>query len=283
MGIRLALAVLMTAGATLDIAGAQGAKLRILLSGYVDTKPHAAFGVIDGGELSEVEDSTFLRRHAEISHDGAWLAFDTCLKADRGLNIIGSDGTNERRLVDLAGDHCVDVRWSRDGRYVSYGNPLDWRLHTVDVTTGIDIPLQYAVSLSGWHTWSAAGDAIAFDVGRGGSRRIDVIDVASWRTRELVGKKQFGDCEVWAPDWSPTSDRIVFTTCKRQLYAVNGDGSELSLLAESAYAPRWAPDGTSVYFLSANRLMRVGRNGGQVERVGVSPYVGGPFSIGPAR
>jgi Tol biopolymer transport system component len=83
--------------------------------------------------------------------------------------------------------------------------------------------------------------------------------------------------------WSPTNDRIVFTTCKRELYVVNLDGTGLSRLAESAYAPRWAPDGTSIYFLMGNRLMRVSASGGAAQRLGMSPYYGGPFSIGPAR
>ena len=111
----------------------------------------------------------------------------------------------------------------------------------------------------------------------------DVIDVATWNTRELVGKKQFGACEVWAPDWSPTNDRIVFTTCKRELYVVSVDGTGLARLAESAYAPRWAPDGTSIYFLVGNRLMRIAASGGATQQLGVSPYYGGPFSIGPVQ
>ena len=135
----------------------------------------------------------------------------------------------------------------------------------------------------GWHTWSPAGDAIAYEVGRGGSRRIDIIDVSTQQTRELIGKKQFGACEVWAPDWSPANDRIVFTTCKRELYVLSVDGTGLSRLAGSAYAPRWVPDGTSVYFLMGNRLMRVSASGGAAQRLGVSPYFGGPFSIGPAQ
>jgi Tol biopolymer transport system component len=284
MGIRLTLALVIAAGAMLAPgAVAQSSTLRVLFSGYVGATPRAAFGLIDGNRLVKLEDVPFRQRHAEISPDGTQLAFDTCRKRDRSLNVARIDGSDERRLVDLGGDGCVDIRWSRDSGRVSYVNPLNWQLHIIDVASATDTLLQHAGPASGWHAWSPAGDAIAFEVGRGGSRRIDVIDIATWRTRELVGKKQFGACEVWAPDWSPTSDRIVFTTCARALYVVNGDGSQLSRLTESAYAPRWAPDGLSIYFLSGSRLMRVAPSGGQVERLGVSPYFGGPFSIGPAR
>lgn len=282
MGIRLALALVIATGPMLSpSAQEKNSTLRVLFFGYVDAAPRAAFGFIDGNRLVEVKDVTF-RHLAEISPDGTQLAFDTCRKADRSLNVARIDGTDERRLFDLGGDGCVDIRWSRDSRHLSFVDPLDWRLHIVDVARGLDLPLQHA-GIAGWHAWSPAGDAIAFEVGRGGSRQIDVIDIATSQTRQLVGKQQFGACEVWAPDWSPTSERIVFTTCTRQLYVINVDGSQLLRLAESAYAPRWAPDGLSIYFLSGSRLMRVGPTGGRIEQLGVSPYHGGPFSIGPRR
>ena len=275
--------VFLTIGTIDSPVRAQTSTLRVLFYGYVDAKPRVASGIVDGDRLLDVADVPFLQRGAEVSPDGSMVAFDTCRKTDRGLNIARIDGSDERRLVDLDGDFCVDIRWSRDGTRVSYANPLDRQLHVVALDSGIDIPLQTRGPVFGWHAWSPAGDTIAYEVGRGGSRRIDLLDVATLRTRELVGQKQFGACEVWAPDWSPTNDRIVFTTCKRELHVVNADGTGLFRLAESAYAPRWAPDGTSVYFLSANRLMRVSASGGIAQRLGVSPYYGGPFSIGPAQ
>ena len=267
--------------AAIDVGvGAQSATLRVLFYGYVDTKPHVAAGIIEGDRLVDVADAPSLRTGAELSPDGSMIAFATCRSADRGLHVARIDGTGERRLVDLGDDSCVDIRWSRDGTRVSYGSPLDRRLHIVDLVSGVDRPLQDTSPAYGWHTWSPAGDRIAYEVGRGGSRRIDVIDLATSATRELVGKQQFGACEVWAPDWSPAGDRIVFTTCKRDLFVVNADGTALSRLAESAYAPRWAPDGLSVYFLAVNRLMRVSASGGPARQLGLSPYYGGPFSIG---
>jgi Tol biopolymer transport system component len=278
------LALLVLSGASIDSRlGAQGSKLHVLFYGYVETRPRAASAIIDGDRLSEVLDVPFVRHAAEISPDGTLIAFDTCRKGDRGLHVARIDGSDERRLVDLDGDSCVDIRWSRDGARLSYGSPLDRQLHLVDVSSGIDTLLPSTGPSYGWHAWSPAGDAIAYGVGRGGSRRIEIIDTSTWQIRELMGGKQFGTCEVWAPDWSPVSDHIVFTSCKRELYVVNVDGTGLSLLAESAYAPRWAPDGKSIFFLRGSSLMRVAASGGPAQQVGVSPYYGGPFSIGPAQ
>lgn len=71
---------------------------------------------------------------------------------------------------------------------------------------------------------------IAYDVGRGGSRRIDVIDINTLRTRELVGTRQFGACEVWAPDGAS----IYFLTGNR-LMRVNASGGTTQPLGASPY------------------------------------------------
>jgi Tol biopolymer transport system component len=122
-----------------------------------------------------------------------------------------------------------------------------------------------------------------YETGRGGTRRIDIIDLATWRTHQLVGPKQLGACEAWAPDWSPTEDRIAFTSCDRTLYVVNADGTGLSPMARSAYAPRWSIDGTSLLFLTGRTLRRIPASGGIVEDLGELPYYGGPFSVGPVQ
>jgi hypothetical protein len=178
--IPLLLAVFVLSGATIDSSvRAQASKLRVLFHGYVDTKPRAAIGIVDGDRMSDVADAPFLRHGAQISPDGTLIAFDTCRKGDRGINLARIDGSDERRLVDLDVDSCVDIRWARDGALLSYGSPLDRQLHIVDLSNGVDTPLPCTSPSYGWHTWSTAGDAIAYEVGRGGSRHIDVIDVSS--------------------------------------------------------------------------------------------------------
>jgi Tol biopolymer transport system component len=96
-----------------------------------------------------------------------------------------------------------------------------------------------------------------------------------------VGPTQFGECEVWAPDWSPAGDRIAFTSCDRKLHVVTADGTGLTLLTPSAYAPRWSIDGKWVLFLRGRGLLRVSAEGGGLQRVGDLPYYGGPFSLAP--
>lgn len=262
---------------------AEDDQLRILFHGYVNTAPRSGTVRIEGSRLSEVTRLRFIRPPAEISPDGTLIAFDTCAKSDRTITIVALDGSDARPLVPVYGDSCADLRWSRDGRRLSYGSPLDRQLHVIDLESGIDTPLPYTSPAYSWHSWSPAGDAIVYELGRGGSRRIDMIDLATWKTRTLVGKAQFGVCELWAPDWSPAGDRIAFTSCDKTLYVINVDGTGLTPLAVSAYAPRWSPDGSSLLFLSGQTLMRVVPGAGKAVRLGMLPYYGSPFSVGLSR
>jgi WD40 repeat protein len=265
------------------VRAARDGEMRLVFYGYVNRQPRTATAVIDGTRLSNVSDLSFLHAGGEISPDGRRIAFDTCAKSDRAISVARLDGSDMKRVVPISGESCVAVRWSRDGTRLSYPSPIDILLHVVQLDTGFDTPLPYTSPAFGWHSWSPKGDAIVYETGRGGRRRLDIIDLATWRTRQLVGPTQFGACEVWAPDWSPAGDRISFTSCDGNLHAVNPDGTGLTLIAASAYAPRWSTDGKSLLFLRSTTLLRIRADGGTVQHVGRLPYDGGPFSVGAIR
>jgi TolB protein len=278
----LMLTVVLTAS-TPQLRPAESNNMRIVFHGYINGQPRTGTAIIDGGRLRNVADLPFLRNGGELSPDGTRVAFDTCARADRVIAIAPLDGVDVQRIVGLSGDSCVPVRWSPDGTRLSYANRADMRLHVVQVDSGIDTPLYDTSAAFGWHSWSPAGDEIAYESGRGGSRRIDVIDLASSEIRHLVGVAQFGECEVWAPAWSPSGDRIAFTSCDGKLHIVNADGSDVRFVAPSAYAPRWSVDGNSLLFLTGTSLRRVAADGGSVDYLGNLRYRGGPFSLGPVQ
>ena len=279
-----AVAVIVTvaiAASTRRVRGADDDKMRVLFYGSVDGQARNGTAIVEGSRLTNVMDLPFLRAGGEISPDGKRIAFDTCARADRGIRVAQLDGRDDRRVVALHHDEpCRVIRWSRDATRLSYASVVDLQLHVVRLDTSVDTPLP-AASWASWHSWSPAGDAIVYETGRGGSRRIDIIDLTTSSPRSLVGPAQFGACEVWAPDWSPAGDRIAFTSCNQKLYIVNADGTGLRLVAASAYGPRWSIDGKSVLFVSRRRLMRVPADGKGVQEVGTLPYHGGPFSVGP--
>jgi Tol biopolymer transport system component len=279
-----ALAIIVTAAiavTTRPVRGADDDRMRVVFYGYVDRQARNATAVIEGSRLTNVMALPFLRAGGEISPDGKRIAFDTCARADRAIRVVQLDGRHDRHVVALHHDEpCVAIRWSRDGTRLSYASVVDLQLHVVHLDTRVDTLLP-ETSWAGWHSWSPTGDAIVYQTGRGGSRRIDIIDLATSSPRSLVGPAQFGACEVWAPDWSPAGDRIAFTSCDQKLYIVQVDGTGLRPVAASAYAPRWSIDGKSLLFLSRGRLMRVPANGKGVQAIGTLPFHGGPFSVGP--
>ena len=264
------------------LRAASASEMRVLSHGYVDGRGKSATAIVGPDGISNITDIPF-PHGGEISPDGRRIAFDTCDRSNRAIAIATLDNSESRIIEPVFGESCATVRWAPDAARLSYAGAYDYLLHVVDLVTGADTALPYTFLATGWHAWSPRGDAIVYETGRGGARRIDIIDLATWRTRQLVGPQQFGGCEVWAPDWSPARDRIAFTSCDRKLYVINADGSELRHVAASAYAPRWSTDGESLLFLSGRTLGRIPADGGRVQNLGNLPYYGGPFSVGAVR
>jgi Tol biopolymer transport system component len=104
----------------------------------VDRQPRNGTAVIDGNRLTDVVDVPFLHAGGEISPDGNRVAFDTCAKTDRGINVARLDGSDVERVVSLSGDSCVDIRCSRDGTRLSYSSGIDLQMHVVR-SEGVDL------------------------------------------------------------------------------------------------------------------------------------------------
>jgi Tol biopolymer transport system component len=280
-----AVAVSCAAGLAIVVVAQESASdspsLRVLFHGYVNGQGHSAMAVVGTRGIADVRDVPF-PDGGELSPDGRRIAFDTCLRSERAVAVADLEGGDARLVAPVAGDACVNVRWSHDGRKLSYAGGHDLLLHVIDLESSADIPFQSTFLTAGFHSWSPGGNAIVYAPGRGGSRRIDIIDLSTWRTRRLVGPEQFGTCEVWGPDWSPVDDRIAFTTCDGRLFTVNADGTGLTHMAgvTSAYAPRWSPDGHDLFFLTNGTLLRIA-NDGSLRTAERLPFRGGPFSLAP--
>lgn len=219
----------------------------------------------------------------DISREGRYMAFDNCMGSARGIYTAQLDGSELKMVAPISGDYCVTVRWAPDGKKISYASHVDHQLHVIYIDSGIDKPIP-GTSIASWHSWSPTADKIVYEHGRGGKRLLYITDL-SGNINQLTYSKDFGNCESWAPDWSPDGNVIVFTSCSGALYTVAPDGTNLQQLASSvtAYSPRWSMDGNWVLFLSGKQLMRVQNNGENLTAIGELLYPIGPFSIAPLR
>ncbi len=112
-------------------------------------------------------------------------------------------------------------------------------------------------------TWSPSGDEIAFVANDGGYMDLHVLDVESGEIRALTD-------DPWTelhPSWSPQGGRIAFVTDRfggdldeleygeYGLATISPDGSGMEPLRAHPGGrntnPQWAPDGESLYFVSA--------------------------------
>ena len=65
---------------------------------------------IDGGELTRVTDNNLLDIYPVWSPDGTRLAFLSWRDKDLDIYVMGSDGSNQRKLYD-SGSHDADIDW----------------------------------------------------------------------------------------------------------------------------------------------------------------------------
>ena len=279
---------------------------KIVFLGYPQVGvPRSGAAVITSAGLSNFRETTFAPVSGELSPDGRFIAYDNCATGDRGIYLAGSDGTRVRRLVSLIGD-CVSVRWSLDGKRLSYSGPPDYSLHILDLTSEIDTVIPNSEGAD-WHWWSPAGDEIVYgrtEVGKPAPRLLYITDLKG-KNRPLTFAADFMPCELdfntlhtWAPAWSPKGDVIAFTQCG-SLFIVSPNGKNLrqmttyqprnrdKRLPETfAYSPRWSPDGEWIVFIGEfgrSVLKRISPNDNKVVVIGQLPHWGGPFSIAPLR
>ena len=277
--------------------------MRILLYRYSGPREWVTgLGTINSQGLSAITDLALEFGPTELSHNGEFVACDSCIDSDSAIYAVNLETSEKSKVIPIdPRGSCVDVRWSLDDRMLSYASASDpdYGINVVSLDGSKHARLP-TTGFVGWHSWSPSGEEIVYENGRGGSRVLRIIDLRGnvrdlTRLGDIKQPTRFGDikdCETWAPDWSPDGTRISFTACGRdtgrRLYTISPQGTDMQELASGAgaYSPRWSVDAQWIFFLSGDTLMRVRRDGKFLSRVAEipPPYWGAePFSLGMAR
>ena len=177
-------------------------------------------------------------------YDPVWTADGASLMVPYGVE-IPLDGSTPRKLP-WADAHAGEATFSPDGSRVAYTTrtPLEGWCSSGGFVVGA-ADGSHAQEVFGdrvWKpVWSPTGDRIAFTSGNGNELR--VLDVATG-TVTLLAERD-GSEVLWAIDFSPEGDRILFSRTEdsgagvSSLWSINADGSDLRRLVAGTALGDW--------------------------------------------
>lgn len=160
-----------------------------------------------------------------------------------GGKAVGSSDIEVSWAPQVAGDRLV-VR-----NATNCGGCSD--LYTVNADGTGRAQLTNGVGFDTHARWSPDGTLIAYEADRGG-RGIYVIGAGGGAETKVSGTLG----SIGVVEWSPVGSRLAFKSGLSNVYAVNPDGTGLTLLtdmpADGGSALFWSPDGTKVAFHNSN-------------------------------
>jgi Tol biopolymer transport system component len=224
------------------------------------------------------------------SPDGTKIVYASTRSGDVTIWISRADGSHARQLTPNA--RKTDEFWPRfapGGRRILFtscaGGDCDGGIGSVR-TDGSHLHLVTPHSHSSYNLAELSPDGTQLAYMRwhvdGVKMAVYVSDADGSNERRVTPPA----LQAWWPDWSPTGDRIVFTTQvffdrpTPVLYSVRPDGTDLQQLTQppsphADWAPAYSPDGTSIIFNSDRRyddlccgdLFTMGAAGGNVHKI----------------
>lgn len=179
------------------------------------------------------------------------------------IYLINVDGSDERRLTDLAAGACQPA-WSPDGMMLAYTSPCNANrdeylgssvfVMNVDAQDVPSEPSLLVATLGGGDydpDWSYDGLRLAFTSWRTGRPQIFTIGVDGKGLRNVNDDLAFN----WSPSWAPDGSQIAILSGRggqEEIWLVPDVGGEEKRYTHSdgqdIARPDWSPDGGTILF-----------------------------------
>ena len=201
------------------------------------------------------------------SPDGRHIAFVSNRDGDDEIYVMGSDGTNPRRLTMDGGK---DPSWSPDGRHIAFWSErddiVDVYVMDSDGTNPRLLTNHPALEVS--PSWSPDGRHIAFVSNRDRNREIYVMDSDGTNPRNLTNNS----ASDWSPTWSPDGRHIAFVSSRDgdggEIYVMGSDGTNpRRLTMDGGRDPSWSPDGQHIAFSDGGEIYVMDSDGSNPRRL----------------
>ena len=217
------------------------------------------------------------------SPDASRIVFDSFRSTNQPtIHVMNADGTGITRIsATPCCDRDFQPTWSPDGSRIAFVSTRDgdgeYELYVMDANGELegapatrltnDARPEFGQGKNDWQaTWSPDSRRLAF-VSNRDPDEVDACDIYVMDATDFDGDG-FGDnltrvtfdnvfeCDLVSPSWSPTGERIVFTSTRSgdyEVWIMDSDGSSLVNVTDFPgfdFDAGWSPDGTQITFVS---------------------------------
>lgn len=201
----------------------------------------------DGSEQTNLSQNPSRDILPSWSPDGAKIAFASDRDGNFEIYIMNIDGLEQTRLTNTSEQEISPV-WSPDGNRIVYtstcGESAKFQVVSIMDSDGSNkINLTECQNIALTPTWSPNGKEIAFSSDYQGNFDIYIVNENGSSLRNITNSPE----EDIDPAWSPNGNQLVYTSrssigMMSQIYVINSDGSEKTLLIDNAQGYYVHPD-----------------------------------------